>query len=437
MKGNRTRVLVTSAAVLAIGVCAELGFSFDQGDGPKDPVDASVARGLRWLVSTQGKDGGWGQDGGETSYVRQGERLESSGNDVANTAVVAEALFHNGTTPTHGQYREPLARAVEFVLKHVEQSPADGLAVTDLRGTQIQRKLGPYIDTFLAAKLLAELDGDMGTQQANARVRQGLQKCVAKIEKNQLKDGSWNIAGGWAPILGTSMASQSLAIAQAKGATDSQLALARVDEYSKMQPGSGSGGGYGPGFSAGVSGAVPAPVTAAEPVTVSAAAAPGVSAGVIGGVPPPMSAPETKDRILMYTAASAGVPLYQSAQQLEQLSRTEEDRKKNAAQIAAISGALSNQTFVTGFGSIGGEEFFSWLNISESLRRTGGAPWQKWNTDMKTKLLKLQNEDGTWAGHHCITGRVAVTSAAILLLTADRQPAAETSKVIHTGTHNR
>jgi len=123
--------------------------------------------------------------------------------------------------------------------------------------------------------------------------------------------------------------------------------------------------------------------------------------------------------------------------QLEQLSRTEEDRKKNAAQISAISGALSDQRFVTGYGSIGGEEFFSWLNISESLHRTGGAPWQKWNTDMKTKLLKLQNEDGTWAGHHCITGRVAVTSAAILLLTADRQPAAEAPKVVHTGTHNR
>src|SRR5580704_9321131 len=201
MRSNRTRVLLTGAAVLAIGVCAEVGFSFENNDGSKDPVDAAVSKGLKWLVSTQGKDGGWGQDGGETSYVRQGERLESNGNDVANTAVVAEALLHTGSTPTRGQYREPLARAVQFVLAHVEQSPTDGLTVTDLRGTQIQRKLGPYIDTFMAAKLLAELDGDMGTQQTNARVRQDLQKCVAKIEKSQLQDGSWNIAGGWAPIL--------------------------------------------------------------------------------------------------------------------------------------------------------------------------------------------------------------------------------------------
>ena len=42
---------------------------------------------------------------------------------------------------------------------------------------------------------------------------------------------------------------------------------------------------------------------------------------------------------------------------------------------------------------------------------------------MTARLLTMQNSDGTWAGHHCITGRVAVTSAAILLLRADRDPA--------------
>src|SRR5207302_8851020 len=109
--------------------------------------------------------------------------------------------------------------------KNVEQSQAAGLAVTDLNGTQIQRKLGPYIDTFLTAKLLAELDGAMGDAQANARVRQNLQKCVAKIEKSQLKDGSWNIAGGWAPILGTSLASQGLYMAKAKGVPVRQFAM--------------------------------------------------------------------------------------------------------------------------------------------------------------------------------------------------------------------
>ncbi len=390
MKANRVRVLVAGVAAVTIGIYAEIGFSWDNEVTRNDPVDSAVSKGLKWLVSTQGKDGGWGQDGGETSYVRQGERLESNGNDVANTAVVAEALLHTGTTATRGPYREPLRRAVDFILKHVEQSPAAGLAVTDLTGTQIQRKLGPYIDTFLTSKVLAELDGTMGDPQYNARVRQDLQKCVAKIENNQLKDGSWNVAGGWAPILGTSMASQSLAIAKQKGAANPQQALDKVEQYTMM--------------------------ASSAPARPTAAAMAGAASTV---------------------EVSAGVPLYQRAQELEQLTRTEGDRRKNAAQIKDITGQLSNDRFVTGFGSIGGEEFFSWLNISESLRRTGGPEWQKWNGETKAKLLKLQNEDGTWAGHHCITGRVAVTSAAILLLTADRVSDAPGVTVVPTSAKKR
>jgi len=374
---------------MVFGIYAEIGFSGENGTGVKDPAEAAIAKGMKWLVSVQGRDGGWGQDGGETSYVRQGERLESSGNDVANTAVAAEALLHAGAA----QYREPLARAVDFILKHVEQSPADGLAVTNQQGTQIQRKLGPYIDTFLTSKLLAELDGTMPDAKANARVRQGLQKCVAKIEKAQLKDGSWNFSGGWAPILGTSMASQTLAIAQKKGAANPQAAMDKIEFYTaktlaSAPPASGAGVGGGVGGSTGRDLAVARPAVMAEPVSLDGA---------------------------------AGVPLYKRAQELEQLSRNDKDRAKNAKEIRDITSQLSDQKFVTGFGSYGGEEFFSYLNISESLRRTGGADWLKWNGDMKTRLVKLQNEDGTWAGHHCITGRVFCTSCSVLaMLTPDR-----------------
>ena len=115
--------------------------------------------------------------------------------------------------------------------------------------------------------------------------------------------------------------------------------------------------------------------------------------------------------------ASAGVALYQSGQALEQLSRTAKDRAENAPQIAAITSQIRDKKFVDGFGSVGGEEFFSYLNLSDGLRRTGGEQWNQWHTDITARILKLQNEDGTWAGSHCITGRVAVTSAAILNLT--------------------
>ena len=404
MKCNRGRVLIASAAAVTIGICVETTVSADKN--PNDPVSIAVDKGVKWLVSVQGKDGGWGQDGGETSYVRQGERLESNGNDVANTAVVALALLSTGTTPVQGPNHQALQRAVSFILDHVDRSPTDGLAVTNLTGTQIQRKLGPYIDTFLTSKLLAELDGNMGDPQANARVRRSLEKCVAKIEKNQLKDGSWNIAGGWAPILGTSMASQSLYLAQGKGLAVQQMAMNRVDVYTKL-----SAAGPPP----------PAAMPASSAGRVAAGAGVGVGAGhgVDVTSAPVMAAPKSADAEV--SAVSAGVSLYKRAQELEQLTRTEKDRKGNARQIADIKMQLSDPRFITGFGSIGGEEFFSYLNISDSLHRAGGPEWVRWNTDMKAKILKMQNEDGTWAGHHCITGRVAVTGAAILLLVADRE----------------
>src|SRR5262249_16516779 len=252
MPSTRVRFLVASVAAVSIGVFVETGFSGDKD--PSDAVTLAAGKGLKWLVTVQGKDGGWGQDGGETSYIRTSERLESNGNDVANTAVAAEAMLRVGGMK--GEYRQSLERAVDFILARVEKSPADGLAVTDLNGTQIQRKLGPYIDTFLTAKLLAELDGAMQDARSNARVRQALQKCVAKVEKNQLKDGSWNMAGGWAPILGTSIASQSLNLAAQKGVAVNGRTMAQVEQYTMLSMAApppaaaspaGSGGGAGSG----------------------------------------------------------------------------------------------------------------------------------------------------------------------------------------------
>jgi hypothetical protein len=343
------------------------------------PVSIAVDKGARWLASVQGADGGWGQDGGEASPARAGERLESTGNDVANTAVAALALLQAGS-----HYQPQVERALAFVLQRIEASPPDGLAITDRQGTQIQRKLGPYIDTFLSSMLLSQIDGRASTPALNAWVRKALQKTVAKIEKHQQSDGSWNVAGGWAPVLGTSMASRSLFEAQSKGIAVDATVLKRAETYTVAAlsaPPPRVVGGAGGGLAV------------AESVVVSRAAAP---------------------------AEAAGIPLYQSAQALEQLTRTEKDRVKNAKQISAIQARLDNAAFVGGFGSMGGEEFFSYLNISDSMKRVGGDAWPKWHAGITQKILGLQNSDGTWAGHHCITGRVAMTSAAILNLTVDR-----------------
>src|SRR5688572_14125532 len=263
-------------------------------------VSTAVDKGARWLASVQGADGGWGQDGGAASAARPGERLESSGNDVANTAVAALALLQAGR-----QYQPQVERALAFVLQRIEASPSDGLAITDRQGTQIQRKLGPYIDTFLSSMLMSQTDGRASTPALNARIRKALQKTVAKIEKHQQSDGSWNSAGGWAPVLGTSMASRSLFEARNKGVAVDAAVLKRAETYTVS-------------------------ALSSPPPAAAGGAASGVSAGRLAAAP--SAAP----------AEAAGVPLYQSAQALEQLSRTAADRVQNAQQISAIQGQLAN-----------------------------------------------------------------------------------------------
>ena len=41
---------------------------------------------------------------------------------------------------------------------------------------------------------------------------------------------------------------------------------------------------------------------------------------------------------------------------------------------------------------------------------------------MTTGLEKSQDKEGSWAGQHCITGKTFCTSAALLVMTADRTP---------------
>lgn len=105
---------------------------------------------------------------------------------------------------------------------------------------------------------------------------------------------------------------------------------------------------------------------------------------------------------------------------LEQGTRSAESRVRLKATVAAGTALMGDAEIVSGFGSMGGEEFISYMNVSDALLKTGGKEWVEWNAQIKDRLVKLQNQDGTWAGHHGITGRVACTSAAVLTLLSER-----------------
>lgn len=72
----------------------------------------------------------------------------------------------------------------------------------------------------------------------------------------------------------------------------------------------------------------------------------------------------------------------------------------------------------TPFSQAGGEEFLAFHLITETMLQKGGEDWDKWFPVVRDKIIDVQNRDGSWTGHHCITSRTFCTAAAILVLTA-------------------
>ena len=74
------------------------------------------------------------------------------------------------------------------------------------------------------------VDRKMPDLAAQGLVRAALERCVAKVEKCQSEDGSFN-QGGWAPVLGSTFACKALQTANAKGVRVDSDVLARAEDY--------------------------------------------------------------------------------------------------------------------------------------------------------------------------------------------------------------
>jgi len=68
------------------------------------------------------------------------------------------------------------------------------------------------------------------------------------------------------------------------------------------------------------------------------------------------------------------------------------------------------------FEQAGGEEYLSFYLVTECLLKEPRKDWQAWYPCVRDHLVKQQNGDGSWTGHHCITNRTFCTAAALLTL---------------------
>ncbi len=350
------------------------------GETPPPPASNTVERGIAWLLAHQLPSGGWGQ-GDESPNMGNNAEVRDVAN-VADTCMATLALVRSGSTPRRGPYQQQVTRAVELVLASIEQSDADSMWVTEVRSTRVQAKIGQYVDTFASLNLLNELRNEMPTPQAEARMRAALAKVIRKIERNQANDGTW-AQSGWAPTLGQSLAARGLNRAAQGGTTVAAPVLRRVE------------------------------TNALQGVDVQAGRLRRRAAGSAG--------------VDLYDAAEAASTLRESATTAAHKGDKQEAPASQAAARAEAAEAglmerLREPSFVSGFGSNGGEEFLSYMLISDTLRVRGGERWNEWRTRIGGLMEGVQNGDGSWSGHHCITGRTFCTAMALLVLMAERAP---------------
>ncbi len=362
------------------------------------PLSERVKRGMRWLVEHQLKQGGWGQ-GEESAHMGGGSQMKDVPS-VADTSMAALALIRAGNTPAQGEYAQQVLRAVEFVCGEIEESDRDSLYVTPTRGTRVQFKLGPYIDTFTAAVLLPEVKDKMPDEAGRKRAAAALDKLLAKIQKNQRADGTWG-GQGWATTIQQGMAVKGLNRAAQYGAQVDEATRARAEQQAR-QSFDRSSGKFAAEGSAGVQ---------------------LYSAGSnLGGMTESVKTNNQRKDQLEQSLASSSAPASAKAAARATLDRYKAAEKDLDDAQTAVIAQLDDPRFIAGFGSNGGEEFLSYMNIGESLVVKGGNAWKAWDKSISENLDRVQNNDGSWSGHHCITGRTFCTSAALLVLMVDRSP---------------
>ena len=358
-----------------------------------EKVEASVKKGLDWINKAQANDGGWGAGTHTRQDIMDPHAVPS---DPATTSLVAMSLLRTDNTLEKGSHSKNLKRATEFLLKAIENCPAHQVYITTLTNTQPQTKLGRNIDVILTAQFFTNiLRYSISDSELKKRIEKALDKCVIRIQQCQDADGSWK-DGGWAPVLQSALANNALESAGDVGRQIDSAVLIRGYKYQN--------GNFDVHTNSVVTGKAAGVMLYGLSSTTRASAK--ESKRVKDIVEKARKEGKIKDdEVTENNLMEAGVSTTDA---------------KELVTAYSINKASKNQAIredvMVGFGNNGGEEFMSFLMTGESMLIQGGNEWKKWYDMMSARLINIQNDDGSWNGHHCITSPVFCTATCLLIL---------------------
>ncbi|MBL0340316.1 MAG: terpene cyclase/mutase family protein [Bacteroidetes bacterium] len=374
------------------------GEGLDKGFYYKIPgkVMASLDKGLEWMEKAQSNDGGWGAGSHQRQNISDPHAVSS---DPATTAMVAMAIQRCGSDLQSGPYSKQLKKALQYLLEQVESAPDESLNITSITQTQPQVKLGQNIDVVLTSQFLTNiLSAIENDAPLKNRVKKSISKCVAKIENGHNANGSLK-GSGWAGVLQSSFATSALEAAKDNGIDVDEEILDKSRDYQKGNID-----------------------TETDNVVTESAA--GVVLYSVSGSTRASSKETGEAKATLKKAKKEGKILNEevTVENLKKagLSESKALKYKTAYQVNKSSKKLSqDDQVVTGFGNNGGEEFLSFLQTGEGMIMSRDNDWQGWYDKTSGRLLGIQNEDGSWNGHHCITSPVFCTATCLLILSVN------------------
>lgn len=362
-----------------------------------EKVIGSMDKGLAWIEKAQQKDGGWGCGSHSRQDIMDPNAVKT---DPATTSMVAMALQRTGSTLTTGEHSEQLRNGLNYLLNAVEEAKPEANNITTQTGTQIQSKLGANIDVILTAQFLTNiLDLTAADEKLHARTKKCLDICVEKIQRSQDSNGSFK-GGSWAGVLQSSLANNALESAQAKGVKVDEKVLEKSRDYQKGNINT-TNGSVKTDMGAGV-------------VLYSVSSTGRASAKEARIVREELNKAKREGRI----DKDAEV----TAENLEKIGYNKTDAMKASTSYEVYRSAntqAQDNRVMTGFGNNGGEEFLSYLQTGESMIIGKDTGWKKWYDNITGRMVSIQNNDGSWNGHHCISSPVFCTATCLLILSVN------------------
>lgn len=359
-------------------------------------VGKSVTRGLDWLSRAQAKSGGYGAGSHSRQHIMDPHAVNT---DPATTAMVGMAFLRSGSTLKSGKHSNQLKKLMNFLLEQVEGVSKNDQFITKEKNTQIQSKLGQNIDAVLTAQFFSNLLNSKLDKQTKKRVEKCLDICVAKIQAST--DSSGRMTGaGWAGVLQSGLANSALESAVTVGADVDKDVLERQKEYQRSN------------FNEDTE---EVKTTDGAGIVLYA-----VSNSVRGSARDARKAEEVIAKGIKSGKLRKGDEV--NVKNLKKMGYSTADASAYNSSYkiykAAKKKAQENDV-MTGFGNNGGEEFLSFLQTGESLVVNDDDDWKKWYDNVSGRIMKIQNNDGSWNGHHCITSPVFCTATSLLILSIE------------------